>query len=129
MTPAEGIRKLGFRRWYERQLIESHGFLVTGLLSLIAMVACLEQMSLRAPMKSLLVLATLIGGCAFACVWSLRRYQAILARAEYLGARSTCGDCGVYGALDIVQAGSAGGESGSWLKVRCRNCAHQWMIE
>jgi hypothetical protein len=33
----EAIRKRGFRRWYERQLCESHAHLVTGLLSLIMM--------------------------------------------------------------------------------------------
>ena len=36
MTPADGIRRLGFHRWYERQLIESHVYLVTGLLSRLA---------------------------------------------------------------------------------------------
>lgn len=30
MEPAESIVRLGFSRWYERQLIESHAYLVTG---------------------------------------------------------------------------------------------------
>jgi hypothetical protein len=49
MTPADGIRKLGFRRWHERQLIESHLYLVTGFLSMILMLACFETFSFRAP--------------------------------------------------------------------------------
>jgi len=39
---AEGIRKTGFRRWYERQLIESHLYFVTAVLSLIVVGAGLE---------------------------------------------------------------------------------------
>ena len=35
MSPADGIRKLGFRRWYERQLIESHAYFLTCFLCMI----------------------------------------------------------------------------------------------
>jgi hypothetical protein len=133
MTAADGIRRLGFRRWYERQLIESHGFLVTGFLSMIAMVACVEELSPRAPGGSLIASLALIAGCAVLCAWSLRRYHVILNRAEYLGERSTCSSCAVYGALEIVQSGSISAaeasDSAPWLKVRCRKCGHQWTIE
>ena len=132
MTPAEGIRKLGFRRWYERQLIESHGFLVTGFLSMIAVLACLEELGPRASVRSL-GLVLLIVACGALCAWSLRRYQAILMRAERLGEHSVCGHCGVYGALDVVQAGGGpdtpGMDRPDWLQVRCRRCAHQWTME
>ena len=33
MDIVEGVRKLGFRKWYERQLIEAHAWLVTGFLA------------------------------------------------------------------------------------------------
>ena len=39
MSPADGIRQLGFRRWYERQLIESHAYFLTCFLCMI-MVQC-----------------------------------------------------------------------------------------
>ena len=42
MDIVQGIRKLGFRRWYERRLIEAHAFLITGFLALILAVAFLE---------------------------------------------------------------------------------------
>jgi hypothetical protein len=133
MTAAEGIRRLGFRRWYERQLIESHGFLVTGFLAMIAMVACLEELNPRVPGVSLVASLALVVGCAIVCAWSLRRYHVILTRAEHLGERSTCSRCAVYGALEIVQSGSipagAGSDSAAWLKVCCRKCGHQWTIE
>ena len=32
MEPARSIGRLGFRKWYERRLIESHAWLVTALL-------------------------------------------------------------------------------------------------
>ena len=74
MTAADGIRKLGFRRWYERQLIESHVYLVTGFLSMIMVFACFEDFSLRAPgIKPFLMLALIMGG-AVLCAVSLWRY-------------------------------------------------------
>ena len=133
MTAADGIRRLGFRRWYEKQLIESHAFLVTGFLSMIAMLAFLEEFSLRSPGLTLLATSALIAACGMVCAWSLRRYHAVLMRAEHVGEHSTCGRCTAYGALEIVDSGrSASGpdpEAPPWLKVRCRKCGHQWMID
>ena len=132
MTPAEGIRKLGFRRWYERQLLECHGFLVTGILSMIAVLACLGEFSLRASMRSL-GLVLLIAACGALCVWSLRRYLAILTRAQRLGERSVCPQCGAYGVLDVMQssdmARGAPAATRDWIKVRCRKCAQLWTME
>ena len=132
MTPAEGIRKLGFRRWYERQLIEGHGFLVTGFLSMIVVVACLEDLTPHLTLRSL-SLAVLVAGCGALCGWSLRRYQVILERAERLGEHSVCAHCGAYGVLDVLQSGTGpeGEPAGyaGWLRVRCRKCAHQWTME
>jgi len=31
MELSDGIRKIGFRRWYERQLIEGHLYLISSL--------------------------------------------------------------------------------------------------
>ena len=39
MELSKGIRKIGFRRWYERQLIESHLYFVSSFLCLIAVMA------------------------------------------------------------------------------------------
>ena len=39
MDPTASIRRLGFRRWYERELIKSHGALVTCLLSGLTLAA------------------------------------------------------------------------------------------
>jgi hypothetical protein len=39
LQSALGIRKLGFERWFERQLIESHVYFVTSFLCLILVLA------------------------------------------------------------------------------------------
>src|SRR5262247_3022191 len=101
MTCADGIRKYGFRRWYERQLIEGHLYLVTGFLSLIMVFACFEELSFRAPgFKTFLMLALTIGG-AILCTGSLRRYLFVLARTQQLAEQSVCGRCGTYGRLQV----------------------------
>ncbi len=47
MDPTSGIRKHGFRKWYERQLIECHAALVTCLLCGVTLAALIEVVSLR----------------------------------------------------------------------------------
>ena len=45
--PARSIEKLGFKRWYERQLIESHAWLVSCILCSLAICAVLELVGFR----------------------------------------------------------------------------------
>jgi hypothetical protein len=134
VTPAEGIDKLGFRRWYERELIEGHVYLVTCVLCLILVAACLEQLDWRGPGTALLLpLAGLIFGGVL-CLRSLRRYGFLLARAEHFGAQSNCARCATYGLLKITATGDAA-TSGSpaadtaWLRVQCKKCGHEWRIQ
>ena len=129
MTPADGIRRFGFRRWYERQLIESHVYLITSFLSMIMVLACFEVFSFRAPgMKPFLMLALMAGGAAL-CAVSLRRYLALLVRAQRLAEQSVCSGCGssgrlhVTGSRPVVQDPEAG-----FLGVQCRDCGHEWTV-
>ena len=137
MTSAEGIEKFGFRRWYERQLIESHAYLVTCVLSLMAIAACLEQIDWRAPAgRTVFLLSALIAG-AVLCVVSLRRYNFLLFRAESLGAQSNCGQCRTYGVLQVLRAGEREDYTElppteadvAWIRVRCKKCGHEWRME
>lgn len=132
---AEGIRRIGFRRWYERQLIEIHLYLVSGFLSLVMVIACLEGFSLRAPVwETLLRLVAMIGGTAL-CTGSLAHYKAVIDAAEYAAERSVCGKCAAYGMLEITQAPLLTAPHASShppiapLGVRCRRCGHEWIIE
>ena len=134
MTPAQGIAKLGFRRWYERQLIEGHVYFVTCFLSMIVVAACLEQFDVRGPVLSQLWNGALVVGCAVLCVKSLRWYNFLLVRAETLGAQSSCAQCSTYGILRVVEAGAGALEGApnpdnSWIRVRCKKCGHEWRMD
>lgn len=133
MSCAEGISKLGFRRWYERQLIESHAYLVTGFLSLILAIACMEEFSARGPVAKALLMTVVIAGAAVLCLAALKRYRVVLERAERLAEQSVCGQCGVYGVLRLVTSrpvvnapDTASAEE--VLTVECRKCGHQWTM-
>lgn len=133
MDPGEGIRKLGFRRWYERQLHESHLYFVTGVLSLVLVLACFEAWnSGLTAWKSAVMVGLMIGG-ALLFVWAMARYHMALGRAQHIAARSVCAKCGSRGALDVVKSGAARDEfdpgAESWLGVRCRRCGHEWIME
>jgi hypothetical protein len=136
---AEGIKKIGFRRWYERQLIESHAYLVTGLLSSFLVLGSMESLSARAPGWEPIVLLVLVLGAGALASWAVYRYLAILTYAEYVGGHSTCGSCSAYGIIEVTRARARarreeeeeeGAESApSALGVRCRKCGHEWTIE
>jgi hypothetical protein len=133
--PADAIRRLGFKKWYERQLIEGHAYLITCFLCLILAAALLEGFSFRAPGLQPLVTLALVGGSGLLGVVSLRRYGAIMGEAERLSGRSTCEDCGAYAKFDVVESGGSfgpsqvgDGTSTAWLRVRCRKCGHGWTM-
>lgn len=130
MTPADGIRKLGFRRWYERQLIECHAYFVTCFLCMLLVACMMEGFSLRGEgLRSLVILATLFGSVLVG-VAAYTRYMKVLDRAERIAEHSTCSSCSTYGRLMILHAGGnhdSADESG-WMRVQCRKCGHQWTI-
>ena len=137
MELAEGIRKIGFARWYERQLIESHLYLVSSFLCLVVVLACFEGFSLRMPAwETVLRLAAMIAGGG-AAVWTLRRYLAMLDFAVRAAEHSVCSQCAAYGLLEVMNSGLLARREGtedragvpvSALAVRCRKCSHEWMI-
>ena len=136
MTPAEGISQLGFRRWYERELIEGHVYLVTCFLALILIAVCLEEIDWRGPIGQLTFTLSALTLGAVLCAAGLRRYHFLLARAERLGEQSSCGECGTYGVLKVIGAGvREAAESveddaeNTWIRVRCKKCGHEWRMD
>lgn len=128
MPAASRLRALGFRRWYERQLVESHAWLVTGILSLIALFATLELFVAATGWRLFGALAIMaVAGAA--CVMAFRRYLLMLAYAEHVAGHRRCETCGTGGA-EVLDAGAAheGGEEG-WIRLRCRRCSRQWLVE
>ena len=135
MEPADSIVRLGFHRWYERQLIESHAYLVSCFLCAIAILACVEDFSLRAPGVQPLLTLILMFAIGIAGYYSCARYIAMLANAEHIAERSTCDNCKVYAAFVVIGSGPAeqspqkrAGGATAWLAVKCRKCGHEWTI-
>lgn len=123
MDPAGSIGKLGFRRWYERQLYASHGWLVACLVCGFAMFALLEDLAGQAfRLQAALVLIAVFaaGGIAW---YALARYLGMLLRAQQLADRSTCKGCGTYGRYRLV------GATPRFMTVSCLKCGKEWTIE
>jgi ribosomal protein L40E len=136
MGLAEGIRKIGFRHWYERQLIESHLYLISGFMCLVTVLACLEGFSLRTPVWETVMRFTAMMAGAAICLWTVHRYFAMLAVAEYVAERSVCEKCATYRGLELsgvaVRRADARNDDDEALPpvgVRCRKCGHEWTIE
>lgn len=128
MDSLHSIRKLGFRRWYERLLIEAHAWLVTSFLALILAVALFETHNETAPLLQRL---SLLSGALFAVLgaWAAyRRYFGTLQRAEVFGEAATCPQCGAYAKLRVEAVRED--EAGNIVQVGacCRKCRHHWRL-
>ena len=123
MQPASGIDKLGFIRWYERQLIEGHAWLITCILCVVVIAACAESLSFRGPRFEALAYAAAVAAACVAGVYAFNRYLRIIAAAEHIGERATCASCRAYAKFKLVATDSVS------MTVRCRKCAHEWRID
>lgn len=126
MSTLDGIRRLGFRRWYERQLIESHGWLVTCVLSVVLVAAGLELLTLEGGVGEFMSDALLIAAAAWLSFFAWRRYARQMLRAEAIGEQAVCPGCRHYG-FKTDDGGGPRGASG--LDACCRKCGHRWRIE
>jgi hypothetical protein len=118
MEPADSIRRLGFARWHERRLIESHAWFVSAFLCLVALLACLEEFSLRGSTLRLLVSGVLMLAATATGAYALDRYQRILREAMRLSEQATCRACGTYARFTLVSPSS----------VCCNKCNHRWRL-
>ena len=118
MEPADSIRRLGFARWYERRLIEGHAWFISGFACLVAIAACIEELSFRGSFVRLLVYVIVVLAAGAIGIYGLVRYQKILVEAERLGENATCGACGAYARFQLI----------SPSQVRCRKCDNEWRL-
>ena len=116
------IGKLGFRRWYERQLMQGHAWLVGSLLCLFALLALFENPGFGALRQANVV--ALVAASAAGCIgwYALTRYLRIMALTQRLVEQSTCKRCGTYGRYRLV------GASLRSMGVRCQQCDNEWSI-
>jgi len=119
---AEGIRKHGFRKWYERELLQGHAHLVLLVLCTLGVLGALEAGSRFTSWADRLTDGFAVLACSAAGVWALRRYLYLLTHAEAVAHQADCPGCGTYGRLRVVHA------SAQIVRVACRQCEQQWDI-
>jgi len=124
MKSVQAIRRLGFRKWYERELLQSHLHLVLLLLSTLALFGAAEVFSERSAPGTRLAMLACAAVSAVVCVWALRRYLYLLNHAEFVADQAVCGRCESYGKWDVTGEEPAVPRMG----VCCRKCGHQWHI-
>lgn len=134
MASLERIRTQGFRRWYERQLIGSHAWLVSCFLGILATASGIEILTAaRLPGVTLLIVG------AGLSVHSWRCYRSMLSLAERLAERAACPQCGAYGQFAVTAAQPQPLPSGSdpqledldaalRIDVECRRCQQRWRL-
>jgi hypothetical protein len=120
---AAGIRKVGFRKWYERELMSSHAHMVLALICTIALMACLELFQSGSVTEKLLNIGMVFVSGAIG-VWALRRYLYLLMHAETLADQANCPNCKEYGRLTVVEEDRRNGQ----VRVRCRKCSNEWNL-
>ena len=117
----ESVKRNGFRKWYERQLLFSHTHMVLAFLSMIALVSSMEAQRHAEGLTQFLDLVFVLL-CALIGVWALRRYLFLLMRAEETANQASCPECGDYGRFRPVC------ERAQAIDVCCRKCSRQWVI-
>lgn len=140
METGEKIRNLGFKRWYERQLIESHAYLVTCFLGIILVATSFEAFTLRSAALQFMFRLSLLAAGAFVSFFAWRRYRDLMMLAERLGDGATCASCGTYASFNVLAFGPHSGyatasqtsaaiqDAETWLKVKCRKCGNEWKM-
>ena len=124
MKLAAGIRKHGFRKWYERELLRCHGHMALTFICLIGVVAAFESMTNGHGWVDRLEDLAVMLLCGATGLWALRRYLHLLMNAEAGANQADCPACKTYARFKLVRA-DAQDERAS---VCCRQCGHEWTI-
>ncbi len=120
---AQGIRRFGFRKWYERELLSGHAHMALAVLAVIGLLASFEAFHLGGMVGRLLNTA-LVVVCGAVALWALRRYLFRLMHAEELANQANCPQCQSYGLLAVAETQDARPA----LRVRCKRCGAEWPI-
>jgi hypothetical protein len=121
---AEGIRRYGFRKWYERELIFSHIYLALALVALAGLLGAIEVFSSASLLEKIMDVAFVVI-CAAVVFVAAQGYLSSLADAETVANQATCGECKTYGRLEVASEERAS----DGLHVSCKRCGHRWRID
>lgn len=134
MRVVDDIRKRGFRGWYERQLMQSFGYLVTSFLALIVVGAGMEWMAQDNPWTTWVLAISVAAAAALVCFVGWRRFHVLLARAELFAENATCAQCGAWGKFAVISSETETEdvpvEAGRphWIRVKCKKCGNDWRL-
>lgn len=121
---AEGVRRFGFRKWYERELIFSHAYLALALLALAGMLGAIEVFAGATLLLKLLDFA-FIAICGATVFVAAKGYLKSLADAEWVASQAVCSACETYGRFSIELESRRTGE----VRVCCKHCSNRWLIQ
>jgi hypothetical protein len=131
----EKLKRRGFRKWHERQLIDSHLQLALGFLGLILAVAGLELFTDRTVEgRSQLLNASCIGVGSVICWLSWKRYRDLMLTAQWIGHQAVCPSCARVGFkisdedLNAARSEQRGDDQTAHLQVFCPQCATRWTL-
>jgi predicted Zn finger-like uncharacterized protein len=124
MVLSDGIRKVGFRKWYERELLQSHAHMVLLVLCSIGLLGAFEVFDRKAALSQQVSLVLSIVLCVAVGLWAMRRYLRGLMQAEAVANQADCPSCGTYGRLVLV----SDSPKADGVDVRCKKCSHAWCI-
>ncbi|UUX94064.1 hypothetical protein [Aquabacterium sp. J223] len=120
------IRRLGFRKWYERELLRSHAHLVLLLLAALGLLGAFEALSFEHSLLEQVELVACVVVSAALGLWAMRRYLYLLNHAEYVADQAVCEACDSYAKWDLLPDQGADERQ---LRVRCRRCDRHWRID
>jgi formate dehydrogenase maturation protein FdhE len=134
----EGVRKLGFRKWYERKLIEAHAWLIAGFLALILAFSLIEVRNDTLGAQQRFVLMAAFVATLAGAILAWLRYHHVLEATELAAELAVCPHCGTYGRLSVVRSAPQADDAMAanplledlpHLRVRCRKCTGEWQLE
>ena len=129
MQLADGIRTMGFKKWYERELLRGHAHLVAVIVCTLGLMMSLEAVTRFRSVTDQLIDLVAVVVCSGAGLWALRRYLYLLLRAESIAHQADCPRCKAYGRLELATpTGPALAPRTQQVAVRCRACGHEWHI-
>jgi hypothetical protein len=123
---ADGIRRFGFRKWYERELLSSHAHMALALLASVALIASFEAFK-GGSWGEKLVDTAFVLVCATIALWALRRYLYLLMHAEEMANQANCGKCQAYGLLQVPDDSRV--QAHRLVPVCCKRCGFRWDME
>jgi hypothetical protein len=129
------VGQVGFQKWYEQQLKDSHIWLVAAFASLILLTIGFELFSARELIVTLLVKAVMIASGVLIAWVAFKKYSRSILLARSVGEIAICPPCG-YPSFSVVRREIPGVNNmptrithdlnQDGLLVSCRRCHHKW---